>query len=457
MTKAIFGTLIACFLAGCGSTNPDPAFREVAGNIQGKIGKRVQWSRNTAQDAEADQYVQALLQRPLTTDSAVQVALLNNHELQATFENLGIAQADLVEAGLLRNPVFSVERRFPGRALETDVLAEFIDLLFLPLRKRIAAAELEAVKLRVAHEVLNTAADVRAAFYEHQGNEQLVDLGRSIESAAGAATEAALRLHEAGNTRDLDLANEQAQQVQAKLDLAKAQSQAIETREMLSKLMGVWGEQTKWTVAPRLPDPGGKEVSLSGLETRAIAQRADLAADKYELLAQAHKLGLARYEAMMQQAEAGAHYEREKSGEYSVGPSLQISIPIFNLGQAASARAQARFRQAEQRYLALAVQIRSEVRAARDRMLLARERAQYYQSTALPLRRRIVEETQLQYNAMQIGLFDLLQAKQEEVNQAREYVEALRDYWSARAQLEKAVGGSLSGKIFSLGKNPVGD
>jgi cobalt-zinc-cadmium efflux system outer membrane protein len=194
------------------------------------------------------------------------------------------------------------------------------------------------------------------------------------------------------------------------------------------------------------------------LEARAVAQRADLAADKQELMAQAHKLGLARYEAIFQQNEIGAHYEREPTGgDYSIGPSLVIPIPIFNLGQAASARAQARFRQAEQRYLALTVEIQSEVRAALDRMRLARERVEYYQSTALPLRRRIVEETQLQYTAMQIGVFDLLRAKQEEVNQGREYVESLRDYWTARAQLEKAVGGSLSGKTFQLGKNTIGE
>ena len=83
-------------------------------------------------------------------------------------------------------------------------------------------------------------------------------------------------------------------------------------------------------------------------------------------------------------------------------------------------------------------------------MLLARQRVDYVQSTAMPLRRRVVEESQLQYNAMQVSLFDLLRAKQEEVNAGREYVEALRDYWVARAELEKAVGGSLNGKLLQI-------
>src|SRR6266550_474483 len=131
-------------LAGCAHVDPNPAFADLANTVHLRTGKRVQWNRASAQDSEAEAAIAALLARPLTADSAVQVALLNNHNLQATYEELGIAQADLVEAGLLRNPIFTFERRFPGQALEMDLLKEFIDILLLPLRKRIAAAQFEA-------------------------------------------------------------------------------------------------------------------------------------------------------------------------------------------------------------------------------------------------------------------------------------------------------------------------
>ena len=83
-------------------------------------------------------------------------------------------------------------------------------------------------------------------------------------------------------------------------------------------------------------------------------------------------------------------------------------------------------------------------------MLLARQQVEYFKSTALPARTRVTEESQLEYNAMQLGPFQLLQAKQEEVKTGAESVEALRDYWVARSELEKAVGGSLTGKFVSL-------
>ncbi|PYK36891.1 MAG: TolC family protein, partial [Verrucomicrobia bacterium] len=353
-------------LAGCAHVDPNPAFRELANTVHLRTGKRVQWNRGTAQDAEAQAAVASLLRHPLTADTAVQVALLNNRNLQATYEELGIAQADLVEAGLLRNPIFTFERRFPGQALEMDLLKEFIDLLLLPLHKRIAAAQFEATKLRVGHEILKTAAEVRAAFYEHQGDEQLVDLRKTVAEATERSAETALRMQQAGNLKNLDLATEQASHAQAKIELSKAQSEAVQTREKLNKLMGAFGAQTNWTVASRLPELPGGEVSTSQLESRAIQQRLDLAAARQEFIAQARSLGIARADAILQQAEVGAHYEREISGEYAVGPSVNVPIPIFNQGQAAVARSSAKLRQSEQRYLALAADIRSDVRAARD-------------------------------------------------------------------------------------------
>jgi len=446
-----FGLLLgAGVLAGCAHVDPNPAFRELANTVHLRTGKRVQWNRGTAEDAQAQAAVSSLLSRPLTAESAVQIALLNNHTLQATYEELGIAQADLVEAGLLRNPIFTFERRFPGQAAEIDLLKEFIDIVLLPLRKRIAAAQFEAAKLRVGHEILKTAAEVRAAFYEHQGDQQLVDLRKTVAEATERSAETALKMKEAGNLRNLDLANEQATHAQAKIELAKAQGEAVQSREKLNKLMGAFGAQTNWTVASRLPELPGGEVSTSQLESRAIQQRLDLAAARQQFIAEARARGIARAEAILEKAEFGAHYEREIEGTYSIGPSVNVPIPIFNQGQPASARASAKMRQAGQRYLALAADIRSDVRAARDKMLLSRREVEYFKSTALPTRTRVTEESQLEYNAMQIGPFQLLQAKQEEVKTGAESVEALRDYWVARAELEKAVGGSLSGKFVSL-------
>lgn len=437
-------------LVSCANVNPTPAFYQVAQTVHARTGKRVQWNRGTAGDVAAERSVAKLLGQPLTADAAVQIALLNNHDLQATLEDLGIAQADLVEAGLLRNPVFSIERRFPGRALEMDLAEEFIDIILLPLRKRVAADEFEAAKLRVAHEVIRFATDARVAFYRAQGDQQMLELWRTAVAATERSSEAALKLNEAGNTTNLDLANQEAQHLQAQLDYARAQEEAQKSREQLNQMLGVWGTQTSWKIAFRLPELPASEETITGLESRAIAQRLDLAASRQQLCAQARQLGFTRVEAIAQQLEVTAHFERDTDGAQSVGPSLKIPIPLFNQGQVALGRRQAKLRQSEQQYFALAVQIRTDVRTARDRMMLARSRVQYYKSTAIPLYRRIVAESQLQYNAMQIGVVQLLKAKQEEIDSGRGYIEALRDYWVSKSDLERAVGGSFRSTFVSL-------
>ena len=83
------------------------------------------------------------------------------------------------------------------------------------------------------------------------------------------------------------------------------------------------------------------------------------------------------------------------------------------------------------------------MRSGITRLNAARQTAELYQEDLIPIRERIVVETQKHVNYMLLGVFQLLQAKRDEVNAYREYLEALRDYWIAFAELERAVGGNL--------------
>jgi hypothetical protein len=100
-------------------------------------------------------------------------------------------------------------------------------------------------------------------------------------------------------------------------------------------------------------------------------------------------------------------------------------------------------RAAAQNHAALAVEVRAAARAARARVVAARRRAEYYLKTVLPLRRQITAEAQKRLNAMQIGAFELLRTKQEEIDAGRAMVAALRDYWVARGRLETILSGRI--------------
>ena len=430
-------------LVGCANVPKDAGFGEVQKVVATRTGHLVQWRGNTAADAAVDAAVFSALQQGLTADEAVQIALLNNLNLQATYQELGVAQANLVQAGLLKNPTLSFERRLPGQAAVLDVFADFLDLFFIPLRKRVAGAEFEAAKLRVADAVLMTAAQTRQAFYTLQGAEQMVEMRRSVAQATAASAEAAQRLREAGNITLLAFREEQKLAARAKLDLARAEAEVIEDRERLNVLMGLWGTSTDWKIASRLPALPATELSAQGLQSLAVSQRLDLGVAREEVEVAAQSLGLSRASRFVPNVNIGAHFEREADGVESVGPSIELPIPIFDQGQAVVARGGALLRQSQLRYAALAVEIRSEVRTAYSRMIAARDRVEYHQREVLPLAAQVVEQTQLQYNAMQTGVFQLLQAKQAQIEAGREYIETLREYWVARSELERAVGGRL--------------
>ena len=438
----------ALAMSGCATVPKNAGFDDVSKTVADRLGQPVQWRGVTADDAAVDRAVRGLLARPLTADAAVQVALLNNRTLQATYEDLGVAQADLVQAGLLKNPVFTFDARLPDRSpkrtyLDISVEDDFIDLLLRPARRRVAAAAFAQAKGRVASAVLQLAADTRVAFYAYQAAEQDLELQRTVNQAQADSFDAAKRLYQIGNANERTLLGETAQFGRTRLQLAEAEEHAAEARERLGDLMGTWGGDAAWTTAGRLADPPEREVDPVGLESLAIRRRPDLEAARQNLLLQARTLGFTFQYRYIQALNVGPNAERETDGQWRVGPSFDAPIPLFDQGQAAVARAAALLRQSQDRFYAGAVDARSQVRLARTQLFNARARVEFYRREVLPVEQRLVAQTQLHFNGMYVGVFELLQAKRDEIAAGQEYIAALRDYWTARAELERAVGGRL--------------
>lgn len=434
-------------LTGCATLGPEAAFVDVERLVHARTPGSIHRQDGTPADRAVEQRIDDLLQNELTPDAAVQIAFLNNRTLQATFERLGIAQADLVQAGLLPNPVVHFAWRFaasgPGPSAEVNLLLDLIQALQIPLRKRVGEAALEHAKLDVAHAVVDLAADVKAAYYTLQGAEQMLELRETVTRATELSAEIARRQRDAGTVRTLDLATERALHEETKLELAAAETAVLAEREHLTTLLGLWGPRTRFRLARRLPEPPREELPVHGLESLAVSQRLDLAAARHDAERRAHTLGLRRVEALLPTGVTGPESEKEPEGDWTVGPAIELPIPIFDQGQARVGAAAAEVRESLERYRALAVEVRSQVRKAWTRMESARRRAAHYPAVLLPLRRQIIEETQREYNAMLAGVYQLLQAKRDEVETGRGYVETLTEYWVARAELERAVGGAL--------------
>ena len=447
ITVAVISTL---FLAACQSPPSDAGFTAVQKRISDGTGLAVQWNQHSTEDAATDQAVAGLLAHDLTVDRAVQIALLNNRHLQATFENLGVAQADLVQAGLLRNPVFDLGVRFPDRGpsatyLDMGVAFDFLDIAMLPARKKIAAEHFKQTQAAVCDQVLTLVARTSADFYACQAAGQLVDLRKTIRQATLAALTAATKLHDAGNLTDLDFANQRAEDIRAQIDLADAQAVDADAREQVNDRLGLTGPQVHWTAARPLPEiPANDGLAGADLESFAVLHREDLAIARDELYAQANTLGIADQYRFLDQATVGPEFERETDSQWRIGPSLTVPIPIFDQGQARLARAQALFLQAIQNYNAQLIDVRSDVRAAQARLSHARTTALLYRDQLLPVEQDRLDQTQLQYNGALVGVFQLLQVRREQIDATAHYVDARRDYWTARVDLERAIGSRLA-------------
>ena len=157
-----------------------------------------------------------------------------------------------------------------------------------------------------------------------------------------------------------------------------------------------------------------------------------------------HVLSLARSTRWAGALTVGLEAARLVDGNYSFGPNVSIELPLFDQHQALLARLEASLRQSEARLQARAVDARSEVRAARDAMVAARGLAERYRIVVVPLRERIVALAQQRYDAMLLGAYELLLAKQAEVGAYRDYIDVVREYWIARSDLERATGGRLA-------------
>jgi cobalt-zinc-cadmium efflux system outer membrane protein len=224
--------------------------------------------------------------------------------------------------------------------------------------------------------------------------------------------------------------------VNAEADLASA-------RERLTRLLGLWGTEAGWRTVDRLPDLPASEPPLEHLESRAVAERLDLSAIRQQVQTLSYALHLAKTSRWTGLLDIGADVARLKDGNIVVGPRASIELPLFDQRQAPIARLEAQLRISGDLLASRAIEVRSEVRDARNRLLYARQTVERYRQFIVPTREQLVALSLEQYNAMLLGVYQLIQAKQGETNAYRGYIEAVRAYWTARVEVERAIGGRL--------------
>ena len=441
-------SMLATLGAGCAGVSAERGHDRVSSIVRERTGQRTQWEKGPPDQAAIAAWVRQVTAAGLTRQRAVEIALVHSPSLSQVYEELGISQADMVQAGLLKNPSFGADLGFAltsgaTREVRLSLVQDFLDLFVLPLRKEIARDQFESDTLRVAHAALETVAEVEKSFVAAQARAELVAYRRTVVEAAAASAELTDRQFEAGNVSQLQRATDRATYEQARLDLTREELELLESRERINRLLGLWGDTASWRFAEALPELPPADPKLENLEVLAMRQRLDVALAQRQAALLAKAVGLARSTRLIGRLDVGVDAHQDPDGPRVLGPNLVIELPIFDQRQAVIARLEAQQRQQERRVAAATTDARSEVRLAEARLRAARQTAVHYRDVLLPLRKEVVDQSLLHYNGMFISPFQLLAAKQGEIEARRGYMEALRDYWGARAELARALGGAL--------------
>ena len=437
-------------LSGCATVTPDGGFHDVAATTQARIGITPQLARDPAGQGTLAPSLRDLPVfkdgAPLDMDTAVRIALVNHPGLQATYWNVGIAQADLAQAARPRNPSFDFKRLAGGGALEIErgITFDLVGLLTTPLAARMETRHFEQVKRDVGAAIERHALETRAAWIAAVASRQALDYARRVQASSAAGAELANRMATAGNTNQLELAREQVFHAQAAGDAARAEKRAAAARERLTRALGLSGKDAGYALPDRLPDLPAAPAELQDVERIALAQRLDVQAAKADAAATAADLGLTRTTRFINVLDAGYAEKSDTGAPKEHGYTLALELPLFDWGGARVARAEATYMQAVNRVQLAAVTARSEARASYLAYRNAYDVARQYRDTILPLRKKIGQEVLLRYNGMLASPQDLLADARAQAEAVGAYIEALETFWTAHAELEATLGTRLN-------------
>jgi outer membrane protein TolC len=454
---ALLGVAVSAMLSGCAQLSQDGGMQAVEALSGAAIGKDVLAIRGPDDEAHARTRVAALLKSRLSADAAVQVALLNNRELQAAYNALGISEAAFVQATLPPNPTVSVARLAAAGSteLEARIIGAILTLATLPARSDIASDRFRQAQLQAASATLRVATETRRAWYRAVASHVLAGFLADAQTAADSAATLSTRLGETGALNKLDQARNQAFYAELSAQLAQARQRASSERERLIRAMGLWGQDLEFRLAATLPALPRAPRVMPGIEVEAVGRRLDLQIARLEVDALAKSYNLTQATRFLNLLDLAGIDKTTRDGDDKIrerGFEVEFQIPIFDFGAVRARQAEETYMQAINRLVAKAVNVRSEARDAYRSYRALYDIARHYQREVLPLRKIISDETLLRYNAMQIDVFALLIEARQRIAATTAAIEAERDFWLAQSALGAAV---IGGGVMNEGDTPV--
>ncbi|MBN1345490.1 MAG: TolC family protein [Phycisphaerae bacterium] len=474
-------SLTAFLFLGCATVQPQQDFQRAAQLITERTGVE------DVYDPDAEELIEAkldeLLAGGLTVDEAVRAALLNNRSFQSMFQTIGASRADVVQSGLLTNPSVSLLAQFPeggGRSkIEIGFGQELVDLWQIPVRRKIANAQLDQAVLDVTRHAVDLAADVKIKCYQFLAARRAEETGRKSVELFERSLELANRRFEAGEVGQVDVDLIRSEVMQVKLQLLSLERERRLAAAALARVLGLSRAGKPWALEDSLPEPQalsddstllttamtrridarlaesrvrGAEEELTlevlkvlpSLDVGALLERPDnRALPGRKVLADTARASLrnGRLTAPDIQTRAERNLERRQIIDSLLGPSITFTLPIWDQNQAQIAKARFNVLQKRKDYEDLLDTVAHEVQQSAAIARIAGAQVRYYAEQVLPLAEKNVETAKRLYEAGEQGILVVIESQELLIQQRRLYEEAIRDCAVAIAELERAVGG----------------
>ncbi|MBI5655462.1 MAG: TolC family protein [Geobacter sp.] len=447
-------------LSGCASVNFDQSLAKTNHDAADFTQGQLNLTQTKEQREKLERMSGEILQKPLSQNDAVLLALVNSPELQALLAQNWADAANAAQAGRIANPVFTFEQLRSANEIEFSSLIAFglLDLLTLPQRYNKAQRMIEQTQLQLTGSVVDHITLVRQAWIRAVAAQQSLFYARQVYEAAEASAELARQLQAVGNFNKLQRARQQSFYADAATQRAVIQLTAAAAKEELVRRLGLTDDQVKHLVLPdRLPDLPGEPIApeAAGNITKAARLDIRLAHAEYESAARAQ--GLTDFTSITD-IELGLRYDSTKdkiddTKDIKRGYEVSVRVPLFDWGDAQRDAMNARTLAAANRLEATVRAAGSHLRQSYAAYRTAYDVARHYSDEVVPLRKTISEENLLRYNGMLIGVFELLADARDQIHSVIAAIAAAEQFWLSDAALQASLLGKPT--VTSVGPRAV--
>lgn len=427
-------------LASCRSVDPGPDYDRATDEIRSATGAESVFHPHT-DSAAIEERIGELLRDGLELSEAVELGLLNNPALQASFHGVGMAHADRVQASLLTNPSLDAALRFPisggTSAFEGGLFAGLLDLWQTPRRERVAEGALQRRILELAHQAALLASHIRVAYVEATSSERLfVIAGENRTSARSLLELAEARLEAAaGTVIDANLAR--LEFLETEVAVRDAELAAGEARRMLHALLGL-GPQDRRPQLVELTDDGPPPLPAhEELEALALARRLDVRAAQAAVLQAAAEVDRQRG-LFARSVDVGVAAEHD--GDWTLGPGVRVELPLFDQNQAQLARAREALSQREKQLIAIRQTAERDVASALARVNASWALLAIYRTEILPGSEETLAQVRESYRLGKTTMLPALEAQRQLLAARSAYAQRLLQAATALSDLERATG-----------------